>query len=70
MMPGRLLSLIELFGYKGDRKVGLQLLYRAGGWRKGSSEGPGVSKGACVGFPWVWIFISKLKVLTIRIRLG
>lgn len=44
MMPGRLLSLIELFGYKGDRRVGLQLLYKAGGWTKDKEEGPGVNK--------------------------
>ncbi|KAF7799194.1 hypothetical protein EIP86_010425 [Pleurotus ostreatoroseus] len=41
MMPSRLLSLIELFGYKGDRHTGLRLLYKAGGWSKGSDE-PGV----------------------------
>jgi hypothetical protein len=32
MMPGKLLALVELFGYKGDRKLGLELLERAGGW--------------------------------------
>ncbi|KAG1827902.1 hypothetical protein EV424DRAFT_1318995 [Suillus variegatus] len=32
MMPGKLLALVELFGYKGDRKFGLELLERAGGW--------------------------------------
>ncbi|KAG2137023.1 hypothetical protein DEU56DRAFT_736904 [Suillus clintonianus] len=32
MMPGKLLPLVELFGYKGDRKFGLELLERAGGW--------------------------------------
>ncbi|CAL1697497.1 unnamed protein product [Somion occarium] len=42
MMPSRLVTLIELFGYKGDRKVGLELLYKAGGWTKDSQE-PGVS---------------------------
>ncbi|KAG2113971.1 hypothetical protein DEU56DRAFT_749051, partial [Suillus clintonianus] len=31
MMPGKLLPLMELFGYKGDRKFGLELLERAGG---------------------------------------
>lgn len=44
MMPSRLLSLIELFGYKGDRYIGLQLLNRAGGWTKESDE-PSVSYG-------------------------
>ncbi|TCD63844.1 hypothetical protein EIP91_004886 [Steccherinum ochraceum] len=42
MMPSRLLSLIELFGYKGDRHVGLNLLYKAGGWSQSSSE-PSIS---------------------------
>lgn len=32
MMPGKILALVELFGYKGDRKFGLELLERAGGW--------------------------------------
>ncbi|KAG1736065.1 hypothetical protein EDD22DRAFT_1010255, partial [Suillus occidentalis] len=32
MMPGKPLTLVELFGYKGDRKFGLDLLERAGGW--------------------------------------
>lgn len=47
MMPGRLLSLIELFGYKGDRKVGLELLYRAGGWVKDEDE-PRITQGKLV----------------------
>lgn len=47
MMPSRLLSLIELFGYKGDRHVGLDLLYKAGGWTASSSE-PSVDYGASV----------------------
>ncbi|KAH8093114.1 hypothetical protein BXZ70DRAFT_897849 [Cristinia sonorae] len=38
MMPSRLLSLIELFGYKGDRHVGLDLLYKAGGWLSSQAE--------------------------------
>ncbi|KAF5329368.1 hypothetical protein D9619_009454 [Psilocybe cf. subviscida] len=32
MLPGKLSTLVELFGYKGDRKTGLELLMRAGGW--------------------------------------
>ena len=44
MMPSRLLTLIELFGYKGDRNVGLDMLNRAGGWSKDSDE-PSVSSG-------------------------
>lgn len=38
MMPSRLLALIELFGYKGDRQIGLQTLYKAGGWTQESDE--------------------------------
>ena len=49
MMPSRLLSLIELFGYKGDRHLGLQLLNRAGGWTKASNE-PSVSSGMVSSF--------------------
>ncbi|EPQ57674.1 hypothetical protein GLOTRDRAFT_74595 [Gloeophyllum trabeum ATCC 11539] len=43
MMPGRLLTIVEMFGYKGDRQAGLDYLMRAGGWTKASSE-PGVPK--------------------------
>ncbi|KAI0071516.1 hypothetical protein K474DRAFT_1630434 [Panus rudis PR-1116 ss-1] len=42
MMPSKLITIIELFGYKGDRHLGLQLLYKAGGWTKDSDE-PSVS---------------------------
>ena len=38
LLPSRLMSLIELFGYKGDRHVGLKTLYRAGGWTAESDE--------------------------------
>ena len=47
MMPSRLLSLIELFGYKGDRHTGLRLLYKAGGWSSASDE-PSIGSGADV----------------------
>ena len=45
LMPTRLASLVELFGYKGDRHLGLALLQKAGGWTKASSE-PSISQGA------------------------
>ncbi|KAF9555191.1 hypothetical protein CPC08DRAFT_737445 [Agrocybe pediades] len=32
LMPGKLQTLVELFGYKGDRKLGLDALMRVGGW--------------------------------------
>ncbi|KAI0691814.1 hypothetical protein BC835DRAFT_1430711 [Cytidiella melzeri] len=38
MLPSKLLTLVELFGYKGDRHIGLNTLYRAGGWTAESSE--------------------------------
>ncbi|KAF9523683.1 hypothetical protein CPB83DRAFT_775027 [Crepidotus variabilis] len=38
MMPGKLATLVELFGYKGDRKLGLELLMKAGGWVEGEDE--------------------------------
>lgn len=44
MMPGKLATLIELFGYKGDRKVGLEMLMKAGGWVEGEDE-PRISAG-------------------------
>ncbi|EJD05273.1 uncharacterized protein FOMMEDRAFT_81128 [Fomitiporia mediterranea MF3/22] len=36
LLPGPLQTVVELFGFKGDRKEGLELLYRAGGWRETS----------------------------------
>jgi hypothetical protein len=44
LIPGKLHTLIEIFGYKGDRHYGLGLLYKAGGWTKESHE-PSVSRG-------------------------
>ncbi|KAI0049076.1 hypothetical protein FA95DRAFT_1489914 [Auriscalpium vulgare] len=43
LMPAKLLTIVELFGYKGDRHLGLALLEKAGGWTRESSE-PSVSK--------------------------
>ncbi|KAH0580181.1 hypothetical protein H2248_001704 [Termitomyces sp. 'cryptogamus'] len=46
LIPGKLATLVELFGYKGDRTYGLDLLMRAGGWSTDRSESaaePGVS---------------------------
>ncbi|KAF5323980.1 hypothetical protein D9611_008246 [Ephemerocybe angulata] len=42
LMPGKLMTLVELFGYHGDRKLGLELLMKAGGWKEDQDE-PGVS---------------------------
>ncbi|KAH9954696.1 hypothetical protein BC827DRAFT_1241298 [Russula dissimulans] len=38
LMPARLATLIELFGYRGNRHFGLEMLQKAGGWTKDSSE--------------------------------
>ncbi|TFK24134.1 hypothetical protein FA15DRAFT_704788 [Coprinopsis marcescibilis] len=38
LMPGKLMALVELFGYHGDRKLGLEMLAKAGGWTKDSNE--------------------------------
>ena len=38
LVPGRLMTIVELFGYKGDRKLGLESLMKAGGWVEGSDE--------------------------------
>ena len=48
LMPGKLATLVELFGYKGDRKLGLETLMRAGGWssREGESE-PAIRSSRC-----------------------
>jgi hypothetical protein len=44
LMPGKLATLVELFGYKGDRQTALDYLNRSGGWTKDSEE-PGVGIG-------------------------
>ncbi|TFK32751.1 hypothetical protein BDQ12DRAFT_692043, partial [Crucibulum laeve] len=41
LMPGKLMTLVELFGYHGDRKKGLEHLMKAGGW--GVQKEPSVS---------------------------
>lgn len=44
LMPGKLQTLVELLGYKGDRHVALELLALSGGWSV-ESAGPAVSIG-------------------------
>ena len=44
LMPARVVSLMEVFGYKGDRDFGLSLLARAGGWTEDSLT-PSISIG-------------------------
>ncbi|KAF8659477.1 hypothetical protein AX16_001844 [Volvariella volvacea WC 439] len=43
LMPSRLLTIVELFGYKGDRKLGLDLLMKVGGW-DGERDEPRISE--------------------------
>ncbi|KAI0295131.1 hypothetical protein B0F90DRAFT_1811542 [Multifurca ochricompacta] len=43
LMPAKLATVVEFFGYKGDRHLGLALLEKVGGWTKESSE-PSVSQ--------------------------
>jgi hypothetical protein len=38
LMPGKLMTFVELFGYHGDRKLGLKALMKAGGWTQDSEE--------------------------------
>lgn len=53
LMPSRLLSIVELFGFHGSRLEGLEMLYKAGGWTKGcdepsvSAEEEGVRRSIC-----------------------
>jgi hypothetical protein len=50
LMPTRLATVpVELFGYKGNRHLGLSLLQKAGGWTKESPE-LAVSQGAPLDF--------------------
>jgi len=47
LMPTKLLTIVELFGYRGDRKAGLAALAKAGGWASDSAE-PSVGIGKCI----------------------
>jgi hypothetical protein len=44
LMPGKVITLVQLFGYHGGRHHGLQLLYRAGGW-SADSQDPSIGIG-------------------------
>jgi Protein of unknown function (DUF3808) len=44
LMPAGLLTIVELFGYKGDRTAGLAALTKAGGWTSESDE-PAIGAG-------------------------
>ena len=57
LLPGPLQTVVEIFGFKGHREEGLELLYKAGGWReatdpdaatpKVSVEQEGVRRALC-----------------------
>src|ERR1700722_4292792 len=42
LLPAEMTTIVELFGYCGDRHGGLEWLYRAGGWSQDNPE-PSVS---------------------------
>ena len=44
LLPKQMLAVVELFGYQGDRALGLKLLEKTGGWTK-ESPSPTVSAG-------------------------
>lgn len=43
LLPGKVLKIMDVFGYSGDTKVGLDILMRAGGWSP-SGKKPSISK--------------------------
>ncbi|KAL4062826.1 hypothetical protein V8B97DRAFT_1877313 [Scleroderma yunnanense] len=53
LMPGRVLTIVEMFGYRADRKEGLRYLEKPGGWSSGnakdvvSQEDEGVRRPFC-----------------------
>lgn len=48
LLPNKMLAVVELFGYQGDRVLGLKLLQKTGGWTK-NDMAPAVNSGKCVG---------------------
>jgi len=59
LMPGKFATFVELFGYHGDRKAGLDLLVRAGGWDVDQEE-PTVGTGVCS----ILSLLAKIDALT------
>ena len=69
LIPGKLATLVEMFGYKGDRKLGLELLMKAGGWVEGEDE-PRITAGEGLlisinlhasRFPILIVFLQQTK---------
>lgn len=74
LMPGKLATLVELFGYKGDRQTALEYLNKSGGWTKDSDE-PSVDICESIFFLLSRIthriyFTSSGRRTTIRLRHG
>lgn len=71
LMPGRLLAIVEMFGYRGDRKEALRMLNRAGGWDARGERGI-ISQGRLhVGLLWYYrstrlIIIQSRKASVVR----
>ena len=57
LMPGKILAIVELFGYKGDRMAALAYLNKCGGWSSDSDE-PSISKGSLILRFCTWVLIS------------
>jgi hypothetical protein len=64
-MPGKILTIVELFGYKGDRMTGLAYLSKCGGWSSDSDE-PSVSKGSLPSRSRAWVLTLGLESEGIR----
>ena len=60
LMPGKILTIVELFGYKGDRMIGLKYLNKCGGWSSDPSRPP-AAKGALE-------TRSRVRVLTLGLE--
>ena len=50
LLPDKLISVAEIFGYRGNREEGLRILMGVGGWERGKSE-PSVGVGGS--FRWI-----------------
>ena len=53
LLPDKLISVAEIFGYRGNREEGLRILMGVGGWERGKSE-PSVAVGGF--FRWILQF--------------
>ncbi len=59
LMPAKLQTIVELFGYKGDRQQGLQSLMKVGGWSTDRHE-PSVSTSA---FPFAFLYPRSYLIM-------